>query len=580
MRGVEAARAAKPPAEVLDSQDANDAPADAAARTTLALNPMIGLRGSDIIGAAEVAVRAVVTQPAAAAKTWLSFVGSLANIVSGKADEKPDQRDKRFADPTWAKSKVHKTLLQTYAALGSAVNDFVEKADLSEVDRQRAKLASSILIDALAPSNMLLANPTAVRQIVDTGGESLIRGANNFVTDLINNGGLPATVDKSKFQVGKNLATSEGACVFRSDMAELLQFAPRSAEVHSRPLVIVPPQINKYYMLDLTPDKSLIQYLTGNGFQVFCMSWRNPKPAQRDWGLESYVETVDAAVDAARAITGSADLNMMGTCSGGITATSYVGYLAGKGERKVNGLVLAVCVLDMATTGEMQIGSLITPETLRAAREASRLKGVLEGSDLARMFAWMRPNDLIWNYWVNNYLLGNQPPAFDILYWNADTTRLPARLHSDYLGMIETNPFVNAGTLVIGGVKIDLEKVPALDTYVVAGTTDHITPWKSCYKSARLFGPQTTFVLSNAGHLQSILNPPGNPKSFFISGPANQQNPDAWAAKGDKQSGSWWTHWVEWLGKRSGEKKSSPSILGNDEFPAIAPAPGTYVYET
>jgi len=342
----------------------------------------------------------------------------------------------------------------------------------------------------------------------------------------------------------------------------------------------VPPQINKYYALDLSPDKSLVQYLTRNGFQTFCLSWRNPTPAQRDWGLENYVEAVDAAVEAARAITGAAEVNILGTCSGGITATTYLGYLAGKGERKVNGLVLAVCVLDMATTGEMQLESLITPETLSAARAASRLKGVLEGSELARVFAWMRPNDLIWNYWVNNYLLGNQPPAFDILYWNADTTRLPARLHSDYIGMIETNPFVNAGELTINEVKIDLKRVPPLETYVVAGTTDHITPWKSCYQSARLFGPQTTFVLSNSGHLQSLLNPPGNPKAFFITGPAKAHDPDAWAGSGVKQSGSWWTHWAEWLGKRSGDKKAAPINLGSERFPVIAPAPGAYVYET
>ena len=243
---------------------ATNAASDDPARTTLALNPIIGLRGSDLIGAAEVAVRALVTQPTVAAKSWMNFVGSLANIVTGKADEKPDPRDKRFADPTWGNSEVHAALWQAYAALGSAVNDFVERADLSDADRQRARLAGSILIDALAPSNMLLVNPTALRQIVDTGGESLIRGASNFVNDLVNNGGLPASVDKSKFQVGKNLATAEGACVLRSEIAELLQFKPQSAEVYSRPLVIVPPQINKYYALDLSPDKSLIQYLAQN----------------------------------------------------------------------------------------------------------------------------------------------------------------------------------------------------------------------------------------------------------------------------------------------------------------------------
>ena len=407
---------------------------------------MIGLRGSDLVGAAEVAVRAVVKQPAAAARTWLNFVGSLANIVSGQADEKPDQRDKRFADPAWAKSKLHAALWQSYAALGSAVNDFVEKADLSEVDRQRARLASSILIDALAPSNMLLANPTALRQIVDTGGESLIRGANNFVNDLVNNGGLPAIRRQVEIPGRQEFGDQRRGLRVPQRCRRTAPVRPaerRGLFAAARHRAAADQQVlraRSFARQELDPVSD------ANGLQVFCMSWRNPTAAQRDWGLENYVEAVDEAVDAARAITGSADVNILGTCSGGITAAAYVGYLAGKGERKVNGLVLAVCVLDMATTGEMQIGSLITPETVRAAREASRLKGVLEGSELARVFAWMRPNDLIWNYWVNNYLLGNQPPAFDILYWNADTTRLPARLHSDYLGMIETNPFVNAGS--------------------------------------------------------------------------------------------------------------------------------------
>ena len=234
----------------------------------------------------------------------------------------------------------------------------------------------------------------------------------------------------------------------------------------------------------------------------------------------------------------------------------------------------------MATAGEMQIGSLITSETLHAAREASRQKGVLEGSELARVFAWMRPNDLIWNYWVNNYLLGNQPPAFDILYWNADTTRLPARLHSDYLGLIETNPFVNAGSLAIKGVKIDLKNVGPLETYVVGGTTDHITPWKSCYKSGRLFGPQTTFVLSNSGHLQSLLNPPGNPKSFFVSRPQSSKILMCGRRRALSEAARGGCIGSNGSASARAKRKRRQLTLGSGQFPAIAPAPGSYVFET
>ena len=235
-------------------------------------------------------------------------------------------------------------------------------------------------------------------------------------------------------------------------------------------------------------------------------------------------------------------------------------------------------MLDIATTGEMQVGSLVTPETLRAAREASRLKRRAGGHELARVFAWMRPNDLIWNYWVNNYLLGNEPPAFDILYWNADTTRLPARLHSDYLDLYFTNPFVNSKTLLLNGTAIDMKRVN-VDSYVIAGVTDHITPWKSVFQTAKIMGNDTRFVLSNSGHLQSLLNPPGNQKASFVTGPLDQANPDAFIAGAKRHEGSWWPHWRDWLHERSDEEVPAPTMLGDARHPADVPAPGTYVFD-
>lgn len=547
-------------------------------RTTLAFNPLFGLQTNDLAGAAATVMKAMVTQPTVAAKAWMGFMTSLAGIVTGNADAKPDPRDKRFADPTWQNSKLHTGLWQTYMSWSKALNEFVSTAEFSDADRQRAQLVTSILIDAMAPSNIMLANPAAVRRIADTGGASLVASAKNFVSDMIENGGMPSTVDKSKFKLGENIAISPGSVVFRNDIIELIQYAPSTPEVYKRPLLMVPPQINKFYSVDLAPDKSMVGYLTRNGIQTFVVSWRNPTAKQRRWGLTDYVLALDEAVDAVREITGSETINLLGPCSGGITASTYAGYLAAKGENKLEGLVLAVCVLDMGSAQTSQYAAMVTPETVRAAREISRAKGVLEGQELARVFAWMRPNDLVWNYWVNNYLMGNPPPAFDVLYWNADTTRLPMQLHHDYLDLIAKDPFVHGGKLKIDGQAIDMKKVK-LDTYVVGGTTDHITPWKACYATARLFGKNATFVLSNSGHLQSLLNPPGAPKATFVAGPANEREAEDWTQKHPRTNGSWWIHWLGWMQKHSGEKVAAHKAVGSKVHPAIMASPGSYVLE-
>jgi len=269
---------------------------------------------------------------------------------------------------------------------------------------------------------------------------------------------------------------------------------------------------------------------------------------------------------------------MMGSCSGGITSTAYFATLGSAAEKKIRNMVLAVCLLDPTTAEDTTFACLVTPETMQAAKEVSRLRGIVDGHDLARMFAWMRPNDLIWNYWVNNYLLGNQPPAFDILYWNADTTRLPARLHGDYLDLYFTNPFTNSGKLSLNGKAIDMSKVKT-DSYVVAGVTDHITPWKGVHKTAQIMGEGTTFVLSNSGHLQSLLNPPTNPKASFVIGRVNPAGPDAFLTTAEKRKGSWWLDWRDWLHARSGEEIDAPVSLGSARHPVMAKAPGTYVFD-
>ena len=391
-------------------------------------------------------------------------------------------------------------------------------------------------------------------------------------------GGLPAQVDTRRFAVGENLATTPGSVVYRTPVMELIQYRPLRDAVHKRPLLIAPPQINKFYVFDLVPDKSIVQFAIKGGLTTFAISWKNPTAAQGHFGLDTYVGALEEAVDVMRDITGSHDVNVWGSCSGGITMSAFLAHLAARGEPKVHSATLAVCVLDMAVAQNTTAGMFVTAESITAAKHASQLAGVVEGRELARMFAWMRPNDLIWNYWVNNYLLGNTPPAFDVLYWNNDTTRLPAKLHADFLDLISANPYVNPGRLKVCGAPLDMRQVN-LDSYVVAGMTDHITPWHGCYNTAKLYGDQSIFVLANSGHIQSLLNPPGNPKAFFWAGAPRAPNAEAWHAQATKHAGSWWPHWLEWIKVRSGEMKAATAVPGNEANLPLGEAPGQYVME-
>ena len=551
---------------------------EAASRNTLALNPLVGIRGQDLVDSASILFKAVINEPKVPTEQGLSLVSERGSRLAGNSERAPTPGDRRFADPAWKESSLHSGLLKAYLAWGETVNGLVDKTSLSDIDKQRAHLITEILIDAVAPTNTMFTNPAAVRKFLDTGGQSLWSGLKNYFDDLARNRGMPSMVDTTAFKVGENLATTPGAVIFRNELLELIQYTPTTPTVRKRPLVITPPQINKYYALDLSPDKSMIRFLLESGIQTFAVSWRNPTAANRDWGLDTYVAALDEAVDAAREITGSEDISMMGSCSGGITSTAYFATLGSTAEKKIRNLVLAVCLLDPNAAEETTLGCLMTPETMRLAKESSKLRGIVDGHDLARMFAWMRPNDLIWNYWVNNYLLGNQPPAFDILYWNADTTRLPAALHGDYLDLYFTNPFLNPGKLTLNDKTIDMSKVKA-DSYVVAGVTDHITPWKGVYKTAQIMGEGTTFVLSNSGHLQSLLNPPSNPKASFMIGPVGAGKPDDFMATAEKRKGSWWLDWRDWLYARSGDEVPPPATLGSARHPSLGPAPGTYVFD-
>ncbi|MCQ6255911.1 class II poly(R)-hydroxyalkanoic acid synthase [Pseudomonas sp. Q11] len=546
-----------------------------ASENTLGLNPVVGLRRKDLLASARMVLTQAIKQPLHSVKHVAHFGVELKNVLFGRSELQPAGDDRRFNDPAWSQNPLYKRYLQTYLAWRKELHAWIDESSLSPQDISRGHFVINLMTEAMAPTNSA-ANPAAVKRFFETGGKSLLDGLSHLAKDLVHNGGMPSQVDMGAFEVGKSLGVTEGAVVFRNDVLELIQYRPITEQVHERPLLVVPPQINKFYVFDLSPDKSLARFCLRSNVQTFIVSWRNPTKEQREWGLSTYIEALKEAVDVVTAITGSKDVNMLGACSGGITCTALLGHYAALGEKKVNALTLLVSVLD--TTLDTDVALFVDEQTLEAAKRHSYQAGVLEGRDMAKVFAWMRPNDLIWNYWVNNYMLGNEPPVFDILFWNNDTTRLPAAFHGDLIEMFKNNPLIRPNALEVCGTPIDLKQVTA-DIFSLAGTNDHITPWKSCYKSAQLFGGKVEFVLSSSGHIQSILNPPGNPKSRYMTSEDMPAKAEDWQENSTKHTDSWWLHWQAWQAERSGKLKKAPTALGNKTYPAGEAAPGTYVHE-
>lgn len=539
-----------------------------------AQNAITGLRGRDLISTLRSVSRHGLRHPLYTAKHMLALGGQLGRVLLGDTPHQPGPRDERFNDPTWRQNPFYRRGLQAYLSWQKQTSQWIDGSQLSHDDRARAHFLFSLINDALAPSNSLI-NPLAVKELFNTGGLSLLRGLNHLLDDLRHNDGMPRQVNREAFEVGKTLATTPGAVVFRNELLELIQYKPISEKQYARPLLVVPPQVNKFYIFDLSPHNSFVQYMLKNGLQVFMISWRNPDPRHREWGLSSYVQALEEATNACRAISGSRDVNLMGACAGGLTMAALQGHLQAKRQlRRVHSATYLVSLLDSQFDSPASL--FIDEQTLEAAKRRSYQHGVLDGREMARVFAWMRPNDLVWNYWINNYLLGKSPPAFDILYWNNDSTRLPAALHGDLLDFYKHNPLAHAAGLEVCGTPIDLQKV-TLDSFTVAGDNDQITPWDAVYRSTLLLGGERRFLLANSGHIQSIINPPGNPKAWFMENPKLSSDPRAWFYDAKQVDGSWWPTWLEWIQKRSGTQRETLNVLGNPNYPPMDPAPGTYV---
>ena len=529
---------------------------------------------SDMTAATQTMMNVMFQRPDVAYEKVTRFWMEQFRIFTGVSNVSPSRGDHRFDDPAWSNNPLYKQAMQTHLSVRDCLEGWVNELPVDRKEAERVRFTLSLLTDAMAPSNWP-SNPAALKRYLETRGESAVRGLRNFIDDVIHNGGMPSMVKRGALKVGEDLGNTPGKVVYRSDVFELIQYAPMTEEVYARPFLMVPPQINKFYFYDLSPKKSLIRFAVESGLQVFTLSWRNPTQEHRDWNFDTYIAAIEEAIDVIAEITGSADCNIEGGCVAGIAVAGLLGNQAARGERKVNSATLMVTMLDTST--ETQLGALAAPAMIEMAQMNTAAKGVMDGSEMGRLFAMLRPNDLIWSYWVNNYLLGNDPPTFDVLAWNADTSRMASGLHLDILDLVKNNSLTR-GEFKVHGTPVDLKAIDC-DQFWMAGSADHITPWQACYASAQLCGGKREFVLSDGGHIQSMVSSPNNPKAKFHVGTKQPKGADAWLAAATEHKSSWWLYWRDWITQRSGDQHKAPDSLGSARHPALTDAPGTYVFE-
>ena len=520
-----------------------------------------------------------VARSRALARETLHLGRDFARILAGTDEFAPTENDKRFIDVTWRTNPGYRRISQNYTAWVAALTrlvDSYEAAGADWRDVERARFTLNALTSGMAPTNTLLGNPAALKRAIDTGGRSVVRGMGKLFEDLRHNGGMPTQTDRSAYAVGRNLGISKGAVVYRDDVVEVIQYSPTTARVRERPLVIVPPPIGRFYFLDLRPGRSFVEHALGEGLQVFMISWRNPTRKQAHWNLDTYAERVRRAIGVAREITGSPDVNTLGFCAGGIIQTTLLNHLASLGDTSVHSAGYAVTLLDFAHRAPL--GAFSGKRLVGLAGALSRGRGTISARSMGSTFSWMRPDDLIFNYLVNQWLMGEDPPAFDILEWNADGTNLPAALHDQFLQIFRENTLVRPGAMTVLGTPVDLANI-SVPTFVTGAVTDHLTPWTGCYRTTQLLSGPSTFVLSNGGHIQSLVNPPGNPKASYWIGGNTGPDPAEWRASASHQPGSWWECWVSWTIERSGAEVPSSTELGSDNHPPMDQAPGCYVHD-
>jgi polyhydroxyalkanoate synthase subunit PhaC len=534
-----------------------------------------------------VARRAAENPYASSGAVW-QFAAALARIGpeaavrwAGRRADEQDQagqalaKDKRFADRAWRDNPAFFALGQAYFAAAKLTDDLLAAGRGDPVSDAKARLAADLMLAALAPTNYFVTNPAALKRAFDTGGGSVVAGTRNFLDDLRNNGGMPRQVDTRPFEIGRNLAATPGKVVFRNDLMELIQYAPQTAQVRSVPMLASPPWINKYYIMDLAPGRSFLEWAITHERTVFAISYRNPDPSMSGVTLDDYlVHGPRTALDVITDITGAPKIDIVGLCLGGALTGMLAAYLAGAGDHRLGSITLLNTLLDYSEPGVL--GAFTDEVTVARLERQMEEQGVLEGRQMAATFDALRPNDLIFNYVVSNWLLGEDPPAFDILAWNSDSTQMPATMHAFYLRSLYLRNELARGVLEVNGQRLSLAGV-GNDAYVVGAINDHIVPWPASYKTTGLMGGNVRYVLSSGGHIAGIVNPPG-PKAWYEA--AKTPNPPTaqqWREAAEHRSGSWWEDWARWAGRRAG-RRTDPPPMGSSRYPVLGDAPGSYVH--
>jgi len=551
--------------------DKQDVTADALSSVAEATEKAAGMLPLDMVAAV-----ADLVDPAAVAREMPWLAGELTKIAVGQSDLSFDERDQRFSDEAWRTVPYFRVLGQSYRLFELWMGKMYESVDASWQQKARARFAADVITAALSPANYLGTNPAALRQAAETGGASLVRGAQNMLRDLAR-GGMPSMVDRGQFTVGENIAATPGAVVYREEMFELLQYTPATEKVRAVPLVMIPPEINRYYIMDLAPGRSLVEFAVSQGIGVFMVVWRNPSSLRGEgrWGLDDYIAAAERAGAVARAIARTEKVNLLGLCAGGITLAYALAHQAATGDDSAGSATFVVTML----TGDKPnvVGMMDTGQARAVLEQAAKAEQIIPGTALRSVFAMLRPNDLVYNYLVSGWLMGQSPAPFDVLAWNDDATRTTARFAAES-SKLAMDGWDGNGPVILG-VRTDFGQV-SCDSYHVGGFTDHITAWRACYDTAHLVGGAgKEMTLIKSGHIQSVVYPADSTRYDRWYGPPTPTDPDQWLQTTPVEKGSWWRPWTQWLTARSGPERPARKTLGNRQYPPLGPAPGTYVFE-
>jgi polyhydroxyalkanoate synthase subunit PhaC len=543
----------------------------------------LGLAGVDpaaLTGALAEAALSIASRPGVAARSLgeLALEEGAVGVdvartilgANGDLQVKPDRGDRRFTDRAWTENAFLRGAAESYLVASRWAERTLEEAALPEPKKRKARFVLRLLLDAAAPTNAIWFHPSVLKEAIDTGGLSIARGFANFLEDLVRNRGLPQQVDASAFELGKTLAATPGRVVFRNDLIELIAYEPQTETVFSQPLLYSPPWVNKYYVMDLAPGRSFVEYAVREGFTVFAISYRNPDESMAGLKLDDYLrDGLLAAVDQAAAISGAARVNVLGVCLGGTLTAMALGVLAARGDRdRIGSAALVNTLVDFSDPGEIAI--FTDEQSIQRIERRTSRRGYLKASEMASAFTWMRGNDLVWNYVVSSWGMGKRPPPFDILAWNADGTRLPAAMHSQFLRACYLENRLAKGTLELDGTAVDLGRVDT-PLYILGCERDHIAPWRTAYESTQLVTGERRFVLGGSGHIAGMVAPPDSARPSYWTNDELPADPDRWLAAAERKQGSWWEDWAAWASARSGERVAPPAL------PDGEPAPGRYV---